>query len=63
MARNTQQAVVFAQTDLVTSYPQGTVVLREGEPWDPDDPVVKDHPEWFGEECTKLRRSVAPVPA
>jgi hypothetical protein len=43
-----------------------TVQIQRGEIWDPDDPVVQSHPDWFTSDPTGLMRrsdppSIAPM--
>lgn len=49
--------VVFARV----SASVGDIIIREGEAWASDDPIVKHHPDLFSDMPAKVRRTVAPV--
>jgi hypothetical protein len=51
---------VYAQATVATP----VAVICAGDPWDPDDPVVREHPDLFGPEPPEesIRRTTAPRP-
>ena len=54
----------YAKSTTIIGHQGGRVRLYEGEVWAANDPVVVDHPEFFSDKPTKLRRTApgaAPV--
>lgn len=51
---------VFAQVDVSFGWAGGVVRLTKDEPWSSDDPVVKEHPEYFGDQPVSVRSTVHP---
>jgi len=39
-----------------------TLVINAGELWDADDPVVRQHPEWFSDDLDAIARRTRPAP-
>lgn len=47
--------IVFAKTAAVVAFAGQRIRLNPGEPWDAEDPFVKEHPEMFAEHVRAAR--------
>lgn len=53
--------IVYASADCVVRHHGLAVRLVPGEPWDGDDPFVKQRPDLFRDVPDTVHRTVAPV--
>lgn len=53
--------VVAVQNAVVSSGSRVPVVIRKGEAWDSDSPVVREHPDMFSPEASRARGGARPA--